>query len=53
MKIKVQIWYRYASNGQQEEDFEIYEVEAEDEPQAKRKALDLHKGGIPFRTEIL
>lgn len=46
---KVQIWYRY----NQEKDFEIYEVTAECDNSAKRKALDKHKIGIPFKTEII
>lgn len=49
MKYTVQVWYR----SRDQKDFEIYEVEATDESQAKRKALDQHKKGIPFKTEIL
>jgi len=55
MKYKVQVWFRYYSNGQSEEDFEIEEVEASSEKQAKRKAADLYanKRVIPYKTEIV
>lgn len=55
MKYKVQVWFRYYSNGQSEKDCEIEEVEAENEKQAKRKAADLYadKRVIPYKTEIL
>lgn len=55
MKYKVQVWFRYYSNGQSEKDSEIEEVEADDEKQAKRKAADLYaeKRVIPYKTEII
>lgn len=46
---KVQIWYRYNN----EKDFEIYEVVAPCDKSAKRKALDMHNIGIPFKIEII
>lgn len=55
MKYKVQVWFRYYSNGQSNKDMEIEEVEAENEKQAKRKAADLYaaKKVIPYKTEII
>jgi len=53
MKYTVIVWYHTVIAGEQERDFETYEVEAVDEPQAKRRALDQHKKGIPFKTEII
>lgn len=54
-KYKVQVWFRWHANGQEEKDFETHEVEAENESQAKRKALDkcVDIKAIPFKTEIL
>lgn len=55
MKYKVQVWFRYYSNGQSHKDMEIEEVEADNEKQAKRKAADLYAGKkvIPYKTEII
>lgn len=55
MKYKIQVWFRYVVNGQQEKDFEIHEVEADNEPKAKRKALKNYdnRSVIPFKTEVL
>ena len=53
MKYTVIVWYRTIIASEQEQDFEEYHVEAEDEPQAKRRALDQHKIGIPFKTETV
>lgn len=54
-KYKVQVWFRWYANGQEEKDFQIHEVEAENENQAKRKALDkcVDIKAIPFKTEII
>lgn len=53
-KYKIEVWYRFVSCGEQEKDFDIVEVEAKDESEAKRKALENYKGLslIPFKTEI-
>lgn len=55
MKYKVQVWFRWCANGQEEKDFQIQEVEAENESQAKRKALDecVDIKAIPYKTEII
>lgn len=53
MKYTVIVWYRTIIADEQEQDFEEYHVEAEDGPQAKRIALDQHKKGTPFKTEIV
>lgn len=46
---RVRVWYRYGD----EKDFEIYIIKADNESEAKRKACDLHKGGIIYKTEII
>lgn len=53
-KYLVTIWFRYVLNGEQEKDFEIIEVEAENESQAKRLACDKFKNhsAIPYKSEI-
>lgn len=55
MKYKIEVWFRYVVNGEQEKDFEIHEVEADNEPQAKRIALKNYdnRSVIPFKTEVL
>lgn len=55
MKYKIQVWFRYVVNGEQEKDFEIHEVESDNEPQAKRIALKNYdnRSVIPFKTEVL
>lgn len=52
---KVQVWFRYISNGQSEKDSEIVSVEANGELQAKYKAWEFmeEKGVKPFKTEIV
>lgn len=51
---KVEVWYRYISYGEQEKDFEVFDVEAESEEEAIKIALeeykDQSKAIIPFRT---
>lgn len=52
-KYIVEVWFRYMVGDEQEKDFNVFEVEAESEAQAKRLACNKHKRGIIFKTEIL
>lgn len=52
---KIQVWYRYYANGEQEKEFEIFEIISDSAENAVKQALSnfpSHKQ-IPFKTEIL
>lgn len=55
MTYKIRVHYRYVVNGEQENDFEYFEVEAESEEQAAIFALKNFDrlSVIPYKTEIL
>lgn len=52
---KIQFWYRYYANGEQEKEFEIFDIISDSAENAVKQALNnfpSHKQ-IPFKTEIL
>ena len=49
MTYNVRIWYRLND----EKDFEVYEVQAENERESRIVASNKHKIGISFKAEIL
>lgn len=52
---KIKVWYRYYANGEQEKEFEIFEIFSDSAENAVKQALSnfpSHKQ-IPFKTEIL
>ena len=55
MKIyKVEVWFRYVSNGEQEKDFDTHEIIANSFEQAAEKALQHYNkisNCIPFATK--
>lgn len=54
-KYKVQVWFRFVVNGEQEKEFEIYEIFSNSSENAIKEALSNFKShsAIPFKTEIL
>ena len=51
---KVEVWFRYVSNGEQEKDFDVHEVKSESFEQAAEIALknyDKISNCIPFATK--
>ena len=53
---KIEVWFRYVVNGEQEKDFEIIEVEADNFEEASDKALLKFKmisNAIPFSVKNL
>ncbi len=55
MEYNVLVWFRWYASGEIEKDFDTHKVEADNEPEAKRKALELYKERkvIPYKTEII
>lgn len=54
-KFKVLVWFRYVANGQQEEDFEHFTVNALSVEHAKLKVTEEQfpgKSEIPFKFEV-
>ena len=51
---KIEVWYRYYSNGQQEKEFETFEIVSDTSENAVKEALSKFKSNnaIPFKTEI-
>lgn len=52
-KYIVTVWYRFMIGEEQEKDFNTFEVYADNEKQAVRRAIDKQKKGIVFKTEII
>lgn len=52
-KYTVTVWYRFMIGEEQEKDFNTFEVYADNEKQAVRRAIDKQKKGIVFKTEII
>lgn len=52
---KIQVWYRYYANGEQEKEFEIFEIVSDSAENALKQALSNFPSHnkIPFKTEIL
>ena len=52
---KIQVWYRYYANGEQEKEFEIFEIISDSAENAVKQALSNFPSHnqIPFKTEIL
>ena len=52
---KVEVWYRYVYNGEQEKEFEQHTIDAETPTQAIEIALDKYRtlNEIPFKATIL
>lgn len=52
---KIQVWYRYYANGEQEKEFEIFEIVSDSAENAVKQALSNFPSNnqIPFKTEIL
>ena len=48
---KITVWYRYVSYGEQEKDFEIHSIEANNVQEAVNKASDLYRThrAIPYQ----
>ena len=49
-KFEITVWFRYRSNGEQEKDFEIHEIESDNIQEAVDKASKLYNSfkTIPF-----
>lgn len=47
---EITVWFRYVVNGEQEKDFEVHSIEADDVQDAVNKASELYKSlsAIPF-----
>ena len=51
---KIEIWYRFVINGEQEKEFETFEIVSDTAENAVKEALNNFKShnAIPFKTEI-
>ena len=52
---KIEVWYRFVVNGEQEKEFETFEIVSDSAENAVKEALSKFKShsAIPFKTEIL
>lgn len=52
---KIQVWYRYYASGEQEQEFEIFDIISDTAENAVKQALSNFQSNnqIPFKTEIL
>lgn len=51
---KIEVWYRFTVNGEQEKEFETFEIVSNTAENAVKEALSKFKSknAIPFKTEI-
>lgn len=51
---KIEVWYRFVVNGEQEKEFETFEIVSDSAENAGKEALSKFKSNnaIPFKTEI-
>lgn len=51
---KIEVWYRFTVNGEQEKEFETFEIVSDSAENAVKEALSKFKNynKIPFKTEI-
>ena len=51
---KIEVWYRFTVNGEQEKEFETFEIVSDTAENAVKEALSKFKSNnaIPFKTEI-
>ena len=51
---KIEVWYRFVVNGEQEKEFETFEIVSDTAENAVKEALSNFKNynKIPFKTEI-
>ena len=51
---KIEVWYRYYANGEQEKEFETFEIVSDSAENAVKEALSKFNShtAIPFKTEI-
>lgn len=51
---KIEVWYRFTVNGEQEKEFETFEIVSDSAENAVKEALSNFKShmAIPFKTEI-
>lgn len=51
---KIEVWYRFVVNGEQEKEFEIFEIVSDNAENAVKEALSKFKSNnaMPFKTEI-
>ena len=51
---KIEVWYRFTVNGEQEKEFETFEIVSDSAENAVKEALSKFKShtAIPFKTEI-
>ena len=52
---KIQVWYRFTVNGEQEKEYQIFDIISDSAENAIKEALSNFKSNsaIPFKTEIL
>ena len=52
---KIQVWFRFTVNGEQEKEYQIFEIFTNSAENAIKEALSNFKShsAIPFKTEIL
>lgn len=50
---QILVWFRFVIKGEQEKDFEVHDIEANDIQEAVNKASDLYKNhkAIPFQFQ--
>lgn len=51
---KIEVWYRFVVNGEQEKEFETFEIVSDSAENAVKEALSKFNShnAIPFKTEI-
>ena len=52
---KIQVWYRFTVNGEQEKEFQTFEIVSDSAENAVKEALSnfTSHSAIPFKTEII